>query len=267
MEAEEKLKNGELKAIVATASLELGIDIGYIDLVCQMGSPRNIAVFLQRIGRSGHAVGATPKGRLFPVTRDELIESMALIRAVRERRLDQIIIPENPLDILAQQIIASCAADEWDEQELFNLFKKSWTFRDLTFEDYQKVVKMLAEGVSPDTRRGAYLHYDQINGKLKARKHARIAALTSGGAIPENAEFRVVLEDGTFVGTVNEDFAIESMRGDIFILGNTSWRIMHVRNTTMTVQNAEGAPATIPFWFGEALGRTIELSEEVCSVR
>ena len=265
--AEEKLKNGELKAIVATASLELGIDIGYINLVCQIGSPRNIAVFLQRIGRSGHAVGALPKGRLFPVTRDELLESMALIRAVHAKHLDKIIIPEEPLDILAQQIIASSANEEWDENELYNLCVKAWPYRKLTKETYQKVLDMLAEGVATDSNRGAYLHYDRINGKIRARKHARLAALTSGGAIPENAEYRIVMEDNTFVGTVDEDFAIESLRGDVFILGNNSWRILHVRGLTMTVEDAHGAPATIPFWFGEAPGRTIELSTELSEVR
>ena len=267
LRAEEKLKNGELKAIVATASLELGIDIGYINLVCQIGSPRNIAVFLQRIGRSGHAVGALPKGRLFPVTRDELLESMALIQAVKERRLDKIIIPEEPLDILAQQIIAASANDEWDENELYNLCVKAWPFRNLSKENYRKVLDMLAEGVATDSNKGAYIHYDRINGKIRARKHARLAALTSGGAIPENAEYRVVMEDNTFVGTVNEDFAIESLRGDVFILGNNSWRILHVRGTTMTVEDAQGAPATIPFWFGEAPGRTIELCTELSKVR
>ena len=265
--AEEKLKNGELKAIVATASLELGIDIGYINLVCQIGSPRNIAVFLQRIGRSGHAVGALPKGRLFPVTRDELLESMALIQAVHKKHLDKIIIPEEPLDILAQQIIASSANEEWEENELYELCIKAWPYRNLTKEMYQKVLDMLAEGVATDSNRGAYIHYDRINGKIRARKHARLAALTSGGAIPENAEYRVVMEDNTFVGTVNEDFAIESLRGDVFILGNNSWRILFVRGLTMTVEDAQGAPATIPFWFGEAPGRTIELCEELSEVR
>lgn len=267
LKAEEKLKNGELKAIVATASLELGIDIGYIDLVCQIGSPRNIAVFLQRIGRSGHAVGALPKGRIFPVTRDELLEAMSLIRAVKNRKLDQIIIPETPLDILAQQIIAVTACEEMSADELYALCTQSWSFRKLSREQFDATLLMLAEGVNPQNRQGAYIHYDRINNLIRARKHARLAALTSGGAIPENADYRVVTEDGTYVGAVNEDFAIESLRGDVFILGTTSWRIMHVRGTTMTVQDAQGAAATIPFWFGEAPGRSIELSQELCDVR
>ncbi|MCH2204847.1 MAG: DEAD/DEAH box helicase [Lentisphaerales bacterium] len=267
LKAEERLKNGELKAIVATASLELGIDIGYIDLVCQIGSPRNIAVFLQRIGRSGHAVGALPKGRIFPVTRDELLEAMSLIRAVNNRNLDQIIIPETPLDILAQQIVAIAACEEISADELYKLCRNSWSFRELSREQFDATLLMLAEGVNPQNRQGAYIHYDRINNLIRARKHARLAALTSGGAIPENADYRVVTEDGTFVGAVNEDFAIESLRGDVFILGTTSWRIMHVRGTTMTVQDAQGAAATIPFWFGEAPGRTMELSQELCDVR
>ena len=267
LKAEEKLKNGKLKAIVATASLELGIDIGYIDLVCQIGSPRNIAVFLQRIGRSGHAVGALPKGRIFPVTRDELLEAMSLIRAVKNRKLDQIIIPETPLDILAQQIIAITACEEMSTYELYTLCTQSWSFRKLSREQFDATLLMLAEGVNPQNRQGAYIHYDRVNNLIRARKHARLAALTSGGAIPENADYRVVTEDGTYVGAVNEDFAIESLRGDVFILGTTSWRIMHVRGTTMTVQDAQGAAATIPFWFGEAPGRSIELSQELCDVR
>jgi ATP-dependent Lhr-like helicase len=268
LDAEQRLKAGKLKAIVATASLEMGIDIGYIDLVCQVGSPRAIATFLQRVGRSGHAVGALPKGRLFPLTRDELLECLALVRAVRRGVLDQIEIPEAPLDILAQQIVASVAADEWDEDALFDLVRRAYPFRNLSRESFATIVKMLSDGVKPGNKAGAYLHRDQINRRLRARRGARLAALTSGGAIPEAAQFRVVTEgEETFVGTVDEDFAVESLAGDVFLLGNTSWMIRHVRGDQVTVVDARGAPPTIPFWLGEAPGRTIELSQELSDLR
>jgi ATP-dependent Lhr-like helicase len=268
LDAEQRLKAGKLKAIVATASLEMGIDIGYIDLVIQIGSPRAIATFLQRVGRSGHAVGALPKGRMFPLTRDELLECMALIRAVRHGALDRIEIPEAPLDILAQQIVAAVAADEWDEDALFDCFRRAHPFRNLKRENFDAIVKMLADGIKPGNKAGAYLHRDLINSRLRARRGARLAALTSGGAIPETAQFRVVTEpEETFVGTVDEDFAVESLAGDVFLLGNSSWMIRHVRGDQVTVVDAHGAPPTIPFWLGEAPGRTIELSDELSALR
>lgn len=267
LSAEERLKAGELKAIVATASLELGIDIGFIDLVCQIGSPRSIATFLQRVGRAGHALHAIPKGRLFPLTRDDLMEALALLRAVRENRLDQIEIPECPLDILAQQIVAACACEEQDEKKLFEMVKKSWPYRNISKKDFEDILDILVKGADPKSHRGAFLHRDKIHHKLKAKRGARLACITSGGAIPETADYRVVTEDRTFVGTVNEDFAIESMSGDIFLLGNSSWKIKHVRGGEVTVQDAHGAPATIPFWLGEAPGRTVELSGEISRLR
>jgi len=261
LDAEERLKNGELKAIVATASLELGIDIGMIDLVCQIGSPRSIATFLQRVGRAGHALGRIPKGRLFALTRDELLEALALIYAVRQGRLDPVEIPVAPLDILAQQIVAAAAAEDFDEDELFSMCQKAWPYRELPRREFDAVIAMLSEGIGRGNRAGAYLHRDRINGRVRARRGARIAAVTSGGAIPEQADYRVVTEgERTFVGTLNEDFAIESQAGDIFQLGNASWRICYVRGGEVTVEDAHGAPATIPFWLGEAPGRTLELS-------
>ena len=268
LSAERRLQSGELKAIVATASLELGIDIGFIDLVCQIGSPRSIATFLQRVGRAGHSLGALPKGRLFALTRDELIESLALIRAVRNGRLDQIEIPQAPLDILAQQIVAAVAGEEWGEDELFDLCCGAWPYRNLGRDDFNAVIEMLSEGIGRRRGQGAYLHRDRINRRLRARRGARIAAITSGGAIPELADYRVVTADeGTFVGTLNEDFAIESQAGDIFLLGNMSWRIVHVRGGEVVVQDAHAAPASVPFWLGEAPGRTFELAEEVSELR
>jgi ATP-dependent Lhr-like helicase len=268
LNAEERLKRGELKAIVATASLELGIDIGFIDLVCQIGSPRSIATFLQRVGRSGHRLGVVPKGRLFALTRDELMEALAILRAVRAGRLDHVEIPVAPLDILAQQIVAEVAAQDWNENALFKLCKGAWPFRNLERKDYNRILEMLSEGIARGRREAGYLHRDRIHHELKARRAARLTAITSGGAIPENAEYRVVTEDeGTFVGTVNEDFAIESMAGDVFLLGNTSWRVRYVRGGQMVVRDAEGSPANVPFWLGEAPGRTPELSEELSELR
>lgn len=266
--AEERLKAGELKAIVATASLEMGIDIGYIDLVCQIGSPRSIATFLQRVGRSGHALRKVPKGRLLPLTRDELLECLALVRSVRRGELDRIELPELPLDILAQQIVAAVACEEWDETGLYDRFRRAWPFRNLTPDDYEAVLKLVSEGVGSGSKRGAHLHRDAIGRRLRARRGARIAALTSGGAIPETAVYRVVAEpERTFVGTVDEDFAIESLAGDVFLLGNTSWRVRNVRGGEVLVRDAEGAAPTIPFWLGEAPGRTKELSAAVSQLR
>ncbi len=268
LSAERKLKSGELKAIVATASLEMGIDIGYIDLVCQIGSPRSIATFLQRVGRSGHNLGAIPKGRLFPLTRDELLECLALVHAVKLGQLDSIEIPAAPLDILAQQIVAAVACEDWQDDELYEFVCRAWPYRNLTRENFSAIVKILADGITPTSRRGAYLHHDQINGRLRARRSARLTAITSGGAIPETADYRVVTEpDKTFVGTVDEDFAIESMAGDIFLLGNTSWQILQVRANEVAVIDAQGAPPTIPFWFGEAPGRTVELCDQLSELR
>ncbi|HRX78574.1 MAG TPA: DEAD/DEAH box helicase, partial [Pirellulaceae bacterium] len=266
--AEQRLKNGELNAIVATASLEMGIDVGYIDLVCQVGSPRAIATFLQRVGRSGHSLGLTPKGRLFPLTRDELLECMSLVRAVRRGELDRIEIPNAPLDILAQQIVATVACDEWEEDSLFELCRRAWPYRHLSRKQFDEVVEMLASGLTAGTKRGLHLHRDRINGRVRARRGARLAAITSGGAIPDTAEYRVVTElDKTFVGTLDEDFAIESMAGDVFLLGNTSWRVQQIRSGEVIVRDAEGAPPSVPFWFGEGPGRTIELSAEVSRLR
>ncbi len=269
--AEHQLKTGALRALVATASLELGIDIGTVDLVCQIGSPRAIAAGVQRIGRAGHWRGATPKGRFFVTTRDELIECAALVLAIGRGELDKLVIPEAPLDILAQQIVASCAAEAegWDEDELFALVRRAYPYRDLERSTFDEVIGMLAEGIaSRRGRYGAYLHHDRVNKRLRARRGARLTAITSGGAIPETALYTVIAQpEGTTVGTVDEDFAIESMAGDIMLLGNTSWRIRRVSTGRVFVEDAHGAPPTIPFWRGEAPARTTELSEHVAEVR
>ena len=215
LDAEDRLKRGELKALVATASLELGIDIGSVDLVCQLGTTRSIASLLQRVGRAEHKRGGLPKGRIFPLSRDELVECAALLRCVRRGELDRLSIPEKPLDVLAQQIVAAASTEDWDENEFFNLVRSSWPYRNLTREEFDSVVKMLAEGFSTKRgRRSALIHHDAVNHRLRGRRGARLVALTSGGAIPDNADYRVVLDPSeTFLGTVNEDFAVESLRG------------------------------------------------------
>ena len=269
--AERKLKNGEIRVLVATASLELGIDVGFVDLVCQIGSPRAIAVALQRVGRAGHWRGAIPKGRIFTTTRDELVETAALVRAIKHGDLDRLIIPEVPLDILAQQIVAACAAEEWDEDALFELVRRAYPYSTLPREDYDKILTMLSEGIAARRGRyGAYLYRDQVNHRLRARRGARLAAITSGGAIPETALFSVVaMPEGTIVGTLDEDFAVESNAGDIMLLGNTSWRITRVegRSGKVIVEDAHGAPPSVPFWRGEAPARTAELSAQVADLR
>ncbi len=269
MRLEQRLKDGELRALVATASLELGIDIGSIDLVCQVGSPRSIATFLQRVGRSGHALGLRPKGRIFPASRDELVESAALVRAVGAGRLDRIVQLVAPLDVLAQQIVAESACEEWPEDDLYALFRRATPYRDLSREDFGEVVDMLAQGVGEGAGRARpLLHRDRVNGVLRARRGARPVAIQNGGTIPEVGDYRVIAEpDETVVGAVNEDWAIESMAGDIFLLGTNSWRIRRIENGVVRVEDAHGAPPTIPFWLGEAPGRTIELSEEVGRLR
>ena len=300
--AERKLKEGQVRVLVATASLELGIDIGFVDLVVQINSPRAIAVALQRVGRSGHWRGAVPKGRLIATTRDDLMECAALVRAIKSGDLDRLIIPESPLDVLAQQIVAACAAEGptpvrrarrqdggaaasseadadiddpahggWDEDELFALVKRAYPYRGLKREMFDSILEMLSEGIAARRGRyGAYIHRDRVNKKLRARRGARLAAITSGGAIPDNSLYAVVAEpDGAVVGTVDEDFAVESNRGDIFLLGNSSWIIHRIEtnNGRMLVHDAHGAPPSVPFWRGEAPARTQELSAHVGELR
>ncbi|MCB9232524.1 MAG: DEAD/DEAH box helicase [Bacteroidia bacterium] len=267
--AESSLKEGSLRCLVATASMELGIDIGSVDLVCQLGSPRSIAAFLQRVGRSGHSVKGTPRGRLFPMTRDDLVECAAIFDAIRRSELDRIVMPEKPLDILAQQIVAEVANREWPEADLYQLFKNAFPYRDLTRKEFDEVVEMISDGFTTRRgRRGAYLHHDQINGLLKSRKGARLTALLNGGAIPDNFNFDVILDPGEIhVGNLDEDFSIESMPGDIFKLGNNSWEILKVEAGKVRVADAKGKPPTIPFWFGEAPGRTEELSMATARLR
>jgi ATP-dependent Lhr-like helicase len=269
LDAEHRLKRGELKALVATSSLELGIDIGPVDLVCQIGSTRSIATFLQRAGRADHQRHGVPKGRLFPLTRDELVECTALLHCVCRGELDCLHIPEKPLDVLAQQIVAAAACEDWPEQKLFELMRRAYPYRHLSRQEFDDVVRMLAQGFSTKRgRRAALVHHDGINHRLRGRRGARIVALTSGGAIPDNSDYRVVVEPSeTFIGTVNEDFAVESMAGDIFQLGNASWKILGIHAGKVRVEDAHGQPPGIPFWLGEGPSRTAELSRAVSELR
>ncbi len=281
---EAKLKSGEYPVVVATASLELGIDIGHVDLVCHIGAPRSLAVLLQRVGRSGHWLGAVPKGIFFPLTRDDLIQSAAAIRAVREGQLDKLAVIEKPLDVLAQQMIAAVASvgdsdaganaistghEGLSEAELLQLVRGAYPYRNLTQEEFIQVLEILSEGISTRrSRRGAYIHRDRIHGRLRPRRGARLTAITNGGAIPDMADYDVVeFPSKILVGKVNEDFAIESLAGDIFLLGNRSWRIRRVGSGKVWVEDAQGLPPTIPFWLGEGPGRTLELSRAVSELR
>ena len=270
LQMEQRLKAGDLRALVATASLELGIDIGSIDLVCQIGSPRRIATFLQRVGRSGHALGLTPQGALFPTTIDELIECSAMVRAIRGGNLDRIFQPTAPIEVLAQQIVAEVAAESWSEDGLFALVRQATPYQALARQTFDETVEMLANGIGEGGGQSKpLLHRDRINGLLRARRGARMTALQNGGVIPESGDYAVIKEpEETRVGTVNEDFAIESNAGDIFLLGSTSWRIRRVETEgVVRVEDAHGAPPTIPFWLGEAPGRSLELSEAIGAFR
>jgi ATP-dependent Lhr-like helicase len=269
LEAEQRLKRGDLQVLIATASLELGIDIGDVDLVCQVGSPRNIAALLQRVGRSGHHVGGVPKGRLFPTSRDDLIECTALLDCVRRGELDMLHIPRAPLDVLAQQIVAEVACREWAEDDLFALVRRAQPYAELERARFDSVLRMLAEGYTTRNGvRGAYLHRDAATRTVRGRRGGKMAAVTSGGTIPDNADYMVMLEpQGHSIGTVNEDFAVESLAGDVFQLGNRSYRIMRVEAGKVRVEDAHGAAPNIPFWLGEAPGRSDELSAGVARLR
>jgi len=269
LEAEQRLKRGELRVLVATASLELGIDIGEVELVCQITSPGSIAAFLQRVGRSGHQVEGTPKGRLFPTSRDDLIECVALLDCVRRGELDEVRIPRAPLDVLAQQIIAEVSCQPWPEQALLDCLRRAQPYAGLDEQHYQALLRMLAEGYSGRQGvRGAYLHRDAVNGELRGRRGSQLTALTSGGTIPDNADYAVLLEPQALnIGSVNEDFAVESIAGDIFQLGNASYRILRVEPGRVRVEDAQGQPPNIPFWLGEAPGRSDDLSRAVARLQ
>jgi ATP-dependent Lhr-like helicase len=269
-EAERKLKNGEIRLLVATASLELGIDIGSIDLVCQVNSPRAIAAAMQRVGRAGHWRGAIPKGRFFVTTRDDLMESAALIRAMRAGVLDQLEIPECPIDVLMQQIVAACAAEPWEEDALYEVLRRAQPYKSLTRKQYDEILCLLADGIEASRGRyGSYLLRDRVNGRMQSRRGARTIAVSNGGTIPDTALYAVIVQpEGIQIATLDEDFAVESSAGDVILLGNTSWRIQRVESAgRVLVEDAHGQPPNVPFWRGEAPQRTFALSRFVSSLR
>ncbi|MBT8143051.1 MAG: DEAD/DEAH box helicase, partial [Gammaproteobacteria bacterium] len=269
LRVETRLKQGQLQALVATSSLELGIDIGDIDLVCQLGSPHGISAVVQRVGRSGHAVGGTPKGRLFPLSQDDLVECAAILGCIAQGELDRIVIPEQPMDVLAQQIVAEVSTGEWESDQLYEVLRQAWPYRELQRDAFDRVIEMLAQGFSTRRgRRGAYLHHDAVNGRLRGRRGAGLVAMTNGGAIPDQFEYEVILQpEDVRIGNLGEDFAFESLAGDIFQLGNISYRINRVETGKVYVEDAHGEPPTVPFWFGEAPGRSDELSIAVSQLR
>lgn len=280
-DAEQQLKAGNLKVLVATASMELGIDIGSVDLVLQFSSPKSIATFLQRVGRSGHSIHGTPKGIIFPLTRDDLAECTALLHSIRQGELDRIVMPDKPMDILAQQIVAevSCVGPNqagqdseiagWDLNALYQLFASAYPYRELSKQEFDDTINMLAEGYSTRRgRRGSYLHLDAINKQVRTRRGANLVALTNGGAIPDMFDYQVVLDpEDVVVGSLNEDFALEALPGDVFTLGTHSWQMLRVDGLKVRVRDAQGMQPTIPFWFGEGPGRTTELSQSVSRLR
>ena len=270
LEAERKLKNGEIRLLVATASLELGIDIGSIDLVCQVNSPRAIAAAMQRVGRAGHWRGAIPKGRFFVTTRDDLMESAALIRAMRAGVLDRLEIPHCPMDVLMQQIVAACAAEAWEEDALYEVLRRAHPYQCLSRKDYDEILCLLADGIEASRGRyGSYLLRDRVNGRMQSRRGARTIAVSNGGTIPDTALYSVIVQpEGVQIATLDEDFAVETSAGDVILLGNTSWRVQRVESAgRVLVEDAHGQPPNVPFWRGEAPQRTVELSGFVSSLR
>jgi ATP-dependent Lhr-like helicase len=266
LDAEQRLKSGQIRILIATASLELGIDIGNIDLVCQISSTRAVAVAMQRIGRAGHWRGAIPKGRFFATTRDDLLEQAALVRKMRAGELDQLEIPPQPVDVLMQQIVACVAAEPWNETDLYNVLRRAYPYRNLTRTLFDDLVKLLSEGIeSSRGRYGAYLLRDGVHGQLHPRRGARSTAISNGGAIPDAALYNVILQpEGVQIATLDEHFAVDSSPGDVILLGNSSWRVQRIESAgRVLVEDAHGAPPSLPFWFGEAPMRTAVLSDGV----
>ncbi|HEY2470199.1 MAG TPA: DEAD/DEAH box helicase [Terracidiphilus sp.] len=270
LDAERRLKRGEIKILVATASLELGIDIGNVDLVCQISTTRSIGVALQRVGRAGHWRGAIPKGRLFATTRDDLLEQAALVRKLRNGELDRIEIPPQPIDVLMQQIVAACGAEPWHKKSLYDVLRRAYPYRNLAWEQYEEVTAILANGIeSSRGRYGAYLLHDGIHDELHPRRGARMIAISNGGAIPDTALFNVILQpENVQIATLDEHFAVDSSPGDVILLGNTSWRVKRIEAAGQVhVEDAHGAPPSLPFWTGEAPQRTDVLSDGVSELR
>jgi ATP-dependent helicase Lhr and Lhr-like helicase len=270
LDAEQRLKNGEIKILIATASLELGIDIGDIDLVCQISTTRAVAVAMQRVGRAAHWRGAIPKGRFFATTRDDLMEQAALVRKMRAGELDQLQIPPQPADVLMQQIVAACGAEPWEEDALYNTLRRAYPYRNLSREAFENILTLLTEGIeSTRGRYGSYLLRDGVQHHLHPRRGARMIAISNGGAIPDTNLYNVILQpEGVQIATLDEHFAVDSSPGDVILLGTSSWRIQRIEATgRVLVEDAHGAPPTLPFWEGEAPQRTAVLCDGVGELR
>ena len=263
---EEALKAGELPAVVATASLEMGIDMGAVDLVCQIESPGGIARGLQRVGRAGHLVGAASKGRLLAKTNDDLLESAALAGAMLRGEVEPVHVPRNCLDILAQQVVACVAVEPWDAGALFDMVRRAYPYRDLTPAAFEAVLKLVSGRYHTETFRDlrARIAWDRVHQQLRRLPGSARLALVGGGAIPDTGQFPLHLgEDGPKLGELDEEFVLERRVGETFVLGTASWRIESIDPHRVVVSPAEGRPAFIPFWRGEAAGRTAELGEAV----
>jgi ATP-dependent Lhr-like helicase len=265
---EDQLKAGELPCLVATSSLELGIDMGAIDLVLQVESPKSVTAGLQRIGRAGHNVGDVSKGRIFPKFRADLLECAVVAQRMREGKIETTVVPRNPLDVLAQQIVAIAAAagdDGYSVDDLYALVTRTYTYAELSRQQLENVLDML-DGRYPSEEFGelrARVVWDRVAGTLRARKGARALAITNAGTIPDRGLFSVNLPDGRRVGELDEEMVYEARPGQTFLLGASSWRIEDITRDRVVVSPAPGVPAAVPFWKGDGLGRPRELGEAI----
>jgi len=262
LEMENKLKKGALDALVATSSLELGIDVGSINLVCQIESPKSVSRGMQRIGRAGHLLDATSEGRLLVTDRDDLVESAVLVRAIIDGQIDATRVPTNCLDVLAQHIVGAVAADDWDADDLFSLCRGSYCFRGLKRKDFERVLDMLSGNYTFDMEQAPFpkISWDKVNNVLSPERGARMIAFRASGTIPDVADYDVYFEERkTKVGQLDEGFVEELSAGDIFILGSSSWRVQGIQRNRVLVEDVYGQAPTIPFWHGDRSSRTYDL--------
>jgi ATP-dependent helicase Lhr and Lhr-like helicase len=266
---EEDLKAGRLPALVGTSSLELGIDIGAVDLVVQLQSPKSVAQGLQRVGRSGHLVGETSVGRIYATFREDLVEAAAITRGMLEGDVEPTFSPENPLDVLAQQIVAMVASDEWDVHELYNLVRRAYPYRDLSEGAFESVLEMLSGKYDFPGEHGpaplrARISWDRVNQRLRALPGSRLLAMMNSGTISDTGAFGVYLSDGkTKVGELDEEFVFETRPGDVFLLGSHVWRALDITDDRVVVGDAAGATPRMPFWNGDYPYRPYELGARI----
>src|SRR5256885_11355025 len=265
VQIEEGLKSGRVKGLVCTSSLELGIDMGAVDLVVQVESPRSVARGLQRIGRAGHQLGEPSRGKLFPKHRADLVEATVVVQRMRDGLIEHTRYPRNPLDALAQQIVAMCALDEWKLDELAALVRRSANFAELSDDVLAAVLDLLSGRYPTDefAELRPRIVWDRINGIVRGRAGAQRLAVTSGGTIPDRGLFGVFLPDGTRVGELDEEMVYESRPGETFLLGASTWRIEDITFERVIVTPAPGVPGKMPFWHGDGPGRPLELGRAV----